>query len=239
MIRTVLVALFLVIFFLFSLPCYAVLFLTRRVFPRKTQEVSQRIVCFALNCILGLAGSSLTVNGTEHIPTGKPVLFIGNHTGYFDIVSTYPQLPLGVGFVAKKEINRFALLRWWMRLLHGLTFDRKDPRSGMKMIIAAIDEVKNGFSMFIYPEGTRSKTGKLGEFKAGSFKVATRTNCPIIPVAISGTADVFENHIPFIRPQAIKIRFGEPIVLDALSPEEKKHIGDYVKGIIRSMISEM
>ncbi|MBQ7676968.1 MAG: 1-acyl-sn-glycerol-3-phosphate acyltransferase, partial [Lachnospiraceae bacterium] len=178
MIRTVFVGLFLALFFLFSLPCCAVLFLTRHVFPMQTQHISQKIVCGALNIILMLTGSDITVLGLENIPTDKPVLFIGNHTGYFDIVSTYPVLPAGVGFVAKKELDRFALLRWWLRLLHGLTFDRNDPRSGMKMILTAIDEVKNGYSMFIYPEGTRSKTGEVGEFKAGSFKVATRTNCP-------------------------------------------------------------
>ena len=237
MFRTLLVGLFLIVFFLVSLPCYAVLFLTRRFAPKKTQEISQNIVCGALSLILKLCGADVTVTGLEQIPKNTPVLFIGNHTGYFDIVSTYPLLPAGVGFVAKQEIDRFLLLRLWMRLLHGLTFDRSDPRSGMRMILAAIDEVKNGYSMFIYPEGTRVRTGELGEFKAGSFKVATRTGCPIVPVAISGTADIFENHIPVIKPSHVFIRFGKPVLLSELTADEKKHIGPLVKERISDMLS--
>lgn len=240
MIRTAFVGIFLAVFFLLSLPCYAVLFITRHFFPKWTQRVSQRIVCFALSLILQMTGSRLTVTGKENLPTdGRPVLFAGNHTGYFDIVTTYPLLPDGVGFIAKKELDRFALLRFWLRLLHGLTFNREDPRSGMRMILAAIEEIKAGYSMFIYPEGTRCKNGELGEFKTGSFKIATRTGCPVIPVAISGTADIFENHIPFIRPQKIRIHFGEAILLDALGTDEKKHIGDYVKGRIQTFLDEM
>ncbi len=236
MIRTFFVALFLVIFFIFSLPCCAVLYIMRHFAPKSAQNISQSIVCGALSVISAISGVDIDADGVANIPKDKAVLFIGNHRSYFDIVTTYPLLPSGVGFVAKKEIDRFALLRWWMRLLHGLTFDRSDPRSGMRMILAAIDEVKSGCSMFIYPEGTRMGSGDLGEFKAGSFKVASRTGCPVIPVAVSGTPEIFENHIPFIRPSHVKIRFGEPILLSDLSAEEKKHIGDYVKGKIQDML---
>ncbi len=236
MIRTILVAIFLILFFLISLPCYAVLHFMTKASPVHAQHISQTIVCGALSFILKVCGVTVVVTGKENIPLNKPVLYIGNHTSYFDIVSTYPQLPAGVGFVAKKELDRFALLRYWLKLLRGLTFDRDDPRSGMKMILTAIEYVKQGFSMFIYPEGTRMRNGELGDFKAGSFKVATRTGCPIIPVAISGSADIFENHIPIIRPSTVNIRFGRPIDIASLSPEEKKGLAKHVRDTIDDML---
>ncbi len=238
MIRTLIVAIFLVIFFLISLPCYVVLYFLTKAAPITAQHASQRIVCSALSFILTVCGVKVVVSGRENIPKDIPVLYIGNHTSYFDIVSTYPVLPPGVGFVAKKELNRFALLRYWLRLLRGLTFDRDDPRSGMKMILTAIEYVKQGFSMFIYPEGTRSRGGEMGEFKAGSFKVATRTGCPIVPVAISGSADIFENHIPIIRPSTVYIRFGKPIDISSLSAEEKKGLAKHVQGLIADMLKK-
>ncbi len=236
MIRTIIVALFLVIFFLFSLPCYAILHFVTKVAPIRAQHASQRIVCGALNLILMVCGVKVIVIGKENIPADKTVLYIGNHTSYFDIVSTYPQLPLGVGFVAKKELDRFALLRYWLKLLRGLTFDRDDPRSGMKMILTSIEYVKQGFSMFIYPEGTRMRNGELGDFKAGSFKVATRTGCPIVPVAIKGSADIFENHIPIIRPSTVTIQFGKPVDVATLSSDERKFLARDVKSTIADML---
>ena len=236
MIRTIITAVFLVFYFLLSLPLYGLIPLVGRVNAELADRMAQGSVKWALRRILHIAGVRLQIEGREHIPTDEAVLYIGNHQSYFDIVATYPNVVGNVGYVAKQEIDRIALLRYWMPLLHGLTFDREDPRSGMKMIIAAIDNVKAGYSMFIFPEGTRSKDGTLGEFKAGSFKISTRTNCPVIPVAITGTAEIFEKHIPFIRPADVVIRFGKPIRPDELDKEEKKHIARLVQGTIQEML---
>lgn len=238
MIRTIILAIFLACFFLISLPFYLILPLLSKVSPRSAQSIAQKMVCGALSIIWFICGIKVNVEGKERIPADQPVLYIGNHTSYFDIVTTYPLLPTPTGYVAKKEINKIALLKYWMRSLRGLTFDRKDPHSGMHMIMDAIEEIKTGYSIFIFPEGTRSHTGEMGEFKAGSFKIATRTNCPIIPVAISGTADIFENHMPVIRPNTVTITFGEPIIPSELSVENKKHIGDFVKKKIADMLGD-
>lgn len=235
MIRTIITALFLGLFFLISLPSYLVIMLVGKVSERKAGRMAQGMVCGALKTISSISGIDLEVEGLENIPEG-PVLYIGNHNSFFDIVVTYPLLPQITGYIGKKEIDKVALLRWWMPLLHGLTFDRDDPRQGMKMILAAIDQVKAGYSMFIFPEGTRSKDGQIHEFKAGSFKIATRTNCPVVPVAISGTADIFENHIPSLKPGKVKVVFDKPVYPDKLDNEEKKHISKLVKSKIEALL---
>ena len=112
----------------------------------------------------------------------------------------------------------------------------KDTRQGLQTILTAIEHVKKGISIFVFPEGTRSKDGKMKEFKAGAFKIATKTGCPIIPVAISGTADIFENHLPLIKSRPVVITIGEPIAVNSLEKDEKKHISDYTHKIMEDML---
>ena len=236
MLRTVSIAFFLLIFFIISLPFYAVIPLIAKFDPKRADWMAQNMVCKAFDVIISLSGMRLTVEGKDNVPSSEPVLYIANHRSYFDIVTTYPHVAGLTGYVAKQEIDKVPLLKYWMRLLHGLTFDREDPRSGMNMILTAIDYVKKGYSIFIFPEGTRSKDGKMGEFKGGSFKVATRTGCAIVPVAISGSDDMFERHVPFVRASDVRIRFGTPIRPKELSLEDRKHIARFVQEKIEEML---
>jgi 1-acyl-sn-glycerol-3-phosphate acyltransferase len=101
-----------------------------------------------------------------------------------------------------------------------------------------VSQIKAGISIWIFPEGTRSKDGKMLPFKEGSMKIAEKTGCPIIPVALFHTADVFENHQPFIRKTDVTIRFGTPIDPKSLSKEEKKFLGTYTQSVIQKMLDE-
>ncbi len=238
MIRTMVVALFLLLFFVVSLPLYVIIPFIAKFNQKLADRISQNVVCKALVFISSLSGMKVVTEGMENIPKDEAVLFIGNHRSYFDIVATYPLMINRTGYVAKQELDKIPLLKYWLRLLHGLTFDRHDPRSGLNMIKSAIELIKSGYSVFIFPEGTRIKEEGLGEFRAGSFKVATRTGCAIIPVAILGSDNMFERHVPAIRPSEVRIRFGAPIRPADLSPEEKKHIASYVKGKIETMLKQ-
>jgi len=101
--------------------------------------------------------------------------------------------------------------------------------------MAACEEVKDGISMFIFPEGTRSKDGQVHEMKGGSFKVATKTGCPVVPVAISGTREIFEAQLPWLRPGEVTIRIGDPIDTKTLTNEEKKALHTRVQEEISRM----
>ena len=236
MIRSFFTVVFLLFYFITSLPVYAILYLLRKVSPVTANKIALADVRWALGVVRAISGSRIEVQGLENIPTDQSVLYIGNHTSYFDIVTTYPVVPGRVGYLAKKEVNKVPLVGWWMPLLNGITMDRRDPRDGMRAILKAIDLINEGVSVFIFPEGTRMNEGELGDFKAGSFKVATRTGCPIVPVAITGTSDIFEKHIPFIRPSNVTIRFGEPVYPNELTREEIKTIAPLVKGKIEKML---
>ena len=136
---------------------------------------------------------------------------------------------------------KIPFLRIWMKRLHCLFLNRTDIKAGMKMILTGIDQIKNGISMCIFPEGTRSLSEsetQMLPFKEGSFKMAEKTGCAIIPMAMVHTADIFEKHVPFIRRTRVILTYGEPVYVKELEKDQKKHLGSYMQGIIREMLEE-
>lgn len=241
MIRLVLVAVFLIVFLIVSIPIFFIEWLIGRKNPRLRDISSLRIVQWAVKVIEFLAGIQVTVIGEENIPRDTPALFIGNHRSYFDIVITYSRFPGLTGFVAKKELQRIPLLSTWMHFLHCHFLDRSDVRAGLKTILAAIEDTKNGISIVIFPEGTRNKNAdetELLPFHEGSFKIATKSGCPIIPMSINHTSEIFEDHIPFIKATRVTIEYGTPIYPRELPREQQKFIGQYVQGIMAETISK-
>ena len=240
MIRLIFVVLFLVIFLILSIPVFLIEWLIGKVNPRAWDISSLRIVQAAFKVIAFLSGCHVTVIGEDNIPK-EAALFIGNHRSYFDIVLTYARCPDLTSYMAKIEIAKVPLLSTWMRFLHCLFLDRRDIKQGLKTILSAIDLIKNGISVFIFPEGTRCTDAdqtKLLPFHEGSFKVATKTDCLIVPVALTNTSKVFEDHIPFIRRTDIVLEYGKPFRPSELSKEQKKAIGSYTGNIIKEMLQK-
>lgn len=241
MIRLLVIALFLVVFFIFSIPLYLIEWLVGKVNPHARDISSLRIVQGAFKIILFLSGCKLTVIGEEHVPKDEAVLYIGNHRSFFDVVITYARCPGLTGYLAKKEIEKVPFLSTWMRYLYCLFLDRKDIKQGLKTILTAIDHVKQGISIFIFPEGTRSTGADQAEllpFHEGSFKVATKTDCLIVPVAITNTSQILEDHFPFIKSTQVTLEYGKPFRPSELSKEDRKVIGSYTRDIIQKMVQK-
>lgn len=236
MIRFLLVLIFLIIFFIITIPI-VLISLIIGLFNRHLRDViSLKCVQIGFKIIIFITGAKVDIKGLENIPKDEAVLYIGNHNGFFDVLIGYAAVPNLTGFIAKKEFEKIPGLNWWMHMVNCLFLDRSDARAGLKTILKAIDYIKAGISIFVFPEGTRSKTGKMGDFKEGTFKIATKTNCPIIPIAFTGTAAAFENQFPKIRPVPITMTFGEPIYPASLSKEDKKVLGEITKAKIQEML---
>ena len=109
---------------------------------------------------------------------------------------------------------------------------------GLKTILKGVEQIKGGVSVFVFPEGTRSKDGKMLPFKEGSMKMAEKSKSPIIPVALTGTADIFENHFPKVKRGKVTIDFGKPIIIEELDKEDKKFLGTYTQRKIQEMLDE-
>ncbi len=238
MIRTILIVLYLALFFILGIPLFLVEAILGKIDVTKKERFAFRYASWGCSCVKVLAGIQLNVIGHEKVPKDTAVLYVADHRSYFDIISVFPYLNNTTGFIAKKELLRIPLLRTWMKYVNCEFLDRDNIKQGLKTILNAIATVKRGCSIFIFPEGTRSSGKELLEFKGGSFKVAEKSGCLIIPVAITNTDDVFENHMPYVRKTQVTIEFGDPIDMKSLPKEEQRRIGPRVQEEIARMIEK-
>ncbi len=240
MIRFLIVCLTVIGFLILAIPALLVEWIIGKFSPDLKSKRSLKIVNGAFSLILWETGAKITVLGEENVPKDTPVLYVANHRSFFDILVTYVRVPRPTGYIAKKEMEKVPLLSTWMRYLHCLFMDRSDIKKGLQTILDGVDKLKNGISICIFPEGTRNEgeEGSLLPFKEGSFKMASKSGCPIIPVALSNTASIWEAHFPTIKKANIVIEYGEPIIIKDLPKEQQKFIGAYCQGIIQEMLNK-
>ncbi len=236
MLRFIITLVFVISFLILSTPIMFVLWLIGKKNPAIKDNASRKIIHWAFSCVRFIAGTNLIVIGKENIPTNQAVLFVGNHRSYFDIILSYISVPGITGYVAKKEMDRYPLLRGWMRYIHCLFLDRDDIKQGLQTILTGVQKIKSGISIFIFPEGTRNKSDdSFLPFKAGSLKIAEKSGCPIIPVAIVNSDNVFEKHLPKIYKTTVVIEYGTPIDIKSLDKDAKKELPNTVFHTIQTM----
>lgn len=237
MIRFIVAATFLVLLLLISYILFFIEWMIGKINKRAKDYSSLRFVQWAFRVILWIGGVKITVLGEENMPD-EAALYVGNHRSLFDILILYVRCKRLTGFIAKDSIEKIPSLRVWMRYLYCLFLKRDDLKQGMKVILQAIEYVKQGISICIFPEGTRNKGEELSmlPFKEGSFKIALKTGCPIVPVSINNSAEIFENHMPKLRKTHVIVEYGKPIYPKDLDRDEQKHIGATCQKLIEETI---
>lgn len=238
MIRTLIIVIIVLAYLILGIPVLLIEWVIGKFNPRAKDYSCLRLVQAAFKLIMFAAGTKLTVIGEENVPKDQAVLYVGNHRSYFDVIMTYARCPRLTGYIAKVEMLRYPLLRDWMKALYCLFLDRDDIKAGLKTILQGIEYIKNGISICIFPEGTRNHSDVMLPFKEGSMKMAEKTNCPIVPMAITNSAEIFENHIPFVRRCHVILEYGKPILPGELSKEEKKFLGAYTQQKIQEMLDK-
>lgn len=238
--RTIITVLYIFLFLILGLPILGIEWIISKFNKAHADMVQLRIVQWGLKCVAFISGVKLTVIGEDNVPMDEPVLYIGNHRSFFDVVVTYARCPGLTGYIAKDGVNKVPIFRIWMKRLHCIFLKRDDMKEGLKVILKAIEYVKSGISICIFPEGTRNKDRdnptSLLPFKEGSFKIAIKTGCKIVPMALIGTADILENHFPWIHSTDIKLIYGEPIDVSALDKDQQKHVGAYCQAVVDELI---
>lgn len=239
MIKFICVALFLFLYLILGIPVLGIEWIIGKFNKEKEDYQCLRMVQWAFKRILAITGVEVTVIGEERIPD-EAVLFIGNHRSYFDILLTYSRCKRRTGYVAKKEMLSYPLLRTWMKRLYCLFLDRDNVREGLKTILQAIEYINNGISVCIFPEGTRNKGEELSilPFHAGSFKIAEKSGCAIVPISMNNTISIFEKQFPRIKKTHVVIEYGEPIYPSKLDKDTRKHISEYCQNIIQETINK-
>jgi len=188
--------------------------------------------------LLKLSGNTVTVNGLENIPKDRAVLFVANHQSNFDIPILLGHIDKPKAFIAKIELEKFPILNTWMSLMECVFMDRDNIRQSAKSIGKGIKSLKNGYSMVVFPEGTRTDDGILLEFKPGALKLATKSGVPVVPVTINGSKSIMKKGSKIIHPAHVEIIISPIIEMN----DEWKHdtiaLAEKVKGIIDKNLNQ-
>lgn len=189
--------------------------------------------------LLKILDIKVNVHGTENLPKDKNVLFVGNHQGNFDIPIYMSYIDVPKGFVAKIELTKIAGIKTWMEYMNCIFMDRSSIRKAGEAIVKGIKSLKSGNSLVIFPEGTRSRSDKMGEFKAGSFKLATKSKVPIVPVTIDGSYKIMEaNANKHLKTATVNLYIHPMIETANLTKEEQDNLPERVKSIVGSKLPQ-
>lgn len=177
----------------------------------------------------------IDVYGRENIPKENGFMFFPNHQGMYDVLAIVEACPVPFSVVAKKEVANVPFLKQVFSCMRAYMLDRDDVRQAMKVIINVTNEVKNGRNYLIFAEGTRSKKGNaVQDFKAGSFKAATKAKCPIIPVALIDSFKPFDTNT--INPVTVQVHFLKPMYYEEYKDMKTNEIANIVKERIQKTI---
>ncbi|MBR9649365.1 lysophospholipid acyltransferase family protein [Clostridium tyrobutyricum] len=226
------------IFLYFMLVMYMFYSLVKKMKLEKLKKKGsqEEVQSYTYDCINGWAKfilksmrAKIHMKGLENIPDG-PCLFVSNHQGFLDIPILIASLDRTIGFIAKKEIKKVKIISYWMEQIKCIFIDRSNIRASVRSINEGVKILKNGHSLVIFPEGTRSKGPRIGEFKRGSMKLGLKSMVPIVPLAIDGSYKLREgNKHGNLKPADVNLTICKPIYPADLSKDEKENISEIIK----------
>ena len=188
--------------------------------------------------ILWVCGVKIKVNGRGNVDGNIPRVYISNHVSYFDIFALFAGLPVDFKFVLKEELMKIPLFGQTVRRANHISLDRKDPRKALKSIHEAAKKIRNGVSVVIFPEGTRSEDGKVQPFKKGSFRLAFQSGCELVPVAIINSRSIVPKGSWRISKGTITINIGKPMPVTGYTKRDTDKLMALVREAIISQMNE-
>ncbi len=190
---------------------------------------------WAPGLLLG-AGARLRVSGLERIDLSRPYLFVANHQSWIDIAALVRALPVPLHFLAKRELAAVPVLGWYIRAMGMVFVERRDPRAGRASVTQAAALLAAGRSVLSFPEGTRSRDGRLREFKSGGFGAALDAGAAVVPVGLVGTGRVLPAGGFRVRPGVIEVRFGAPIAATGFAPGDRAGLARAAEEAVATLV---
>lgn len=202
-------------------------------------RIADKYLAYFARCMLRLAGARVEVEGLHHIPTSKPVIFIGNHQGHFDsaVMLAYVRKPKS--FVATSLAAEFPIFSIWFNLAQTIYMEKDNARQNYTALQSAREIIGMGRSVVVYPEGIISTNPNMGEFKRGAFKLAIATSTPIVPVIIDGTWKVMGEKNDAIIPANIKVRILPPVSTKELSRSDQQQLLEQINSSIKDNLEDL
>jgi 1-acyl-sn-glycerol-3-phosphate acyltransferase len=184
------------------------------------------------NWILRTNGVSLKLEGIEKLQKNDSYILVSNHASLLDIPAIIYASPFPVRFFAKKSLLWFPIFGWFLSLAGHIVIDRQSAPSALKGLKRASSILKQGISIVVFPEGTRTPDGEVKEFKRGAFLLAQHSKFPVVPVCVSGTFQILPRQGWGFLPGTVCIRMGEPIPTRDLPLQESGSLMGRVRDTI-------
>lgn len=241
MLRTFVWVLWLFCYFIFRLPAYwKAKRLGKQGRLQEQKEFINNLVGTWARNLLKNVGVTVTVYGRENLPQkGETVVFVANHQSYFDILVTLAYLDEPHALLAKDSLGKIPFLSQWMKLLGCVYVVRDDAKASMLALRQAEETLNSGNSMIVFPEGTRSKSNNMGEFKAGAVRMAYKAGVNVVPVAIDGTYRALEGNGLKLRRCHVNMKILPAVSAAKLSREEQKQLPQKLEDMVRAAKDEL
>jgi len=224
--------------FLIFLVIYIIYIVLKLVLPRRvSRSILRGIARFWAKIVILSTGSKVKVTGKENLPSSGNICFVSNHQGLFDIPLILGFSGMHTGFVAKRELFKIPVLSQWMKEIPCTFIDRRNPRKAIQTFQKSAELIKKGNPMVIFPEGTRSRSNKIGDFHLGSLKLPIMAEATIVPLAIKGSWQIYEKNKK-IRPATVYLK-----ILPTIEPKDdiyknKHKLADYLHSRISQALEE-
>ena len=189
--------------------------------------------------LLGGAGATLDVRGVDNVDWTKPCVLVATHESVIDICALFRAVPVPLRFMLKSEMLRVPFVGRYAKSTGMCFIERDGNRASMvKSLRAASDIVKAGHVLCIFPEGTRTKNGRVGEFKAGAFQVALGAGVPVVPVAMTGSGAILPPNGFQVRPGTIRVRIGTPIEATGSGAEARDRLAAQAREAVLALMAQ-
>lgn len=207
-------------------------YLERRGRTEERDRLADRYTMKAAKRLLWLIGASISVAGLENVPEGLPVLFVGNHQSHADSLIVHGFIDIPKGFVSIVEILNIPVLRTWMKYMKCVFIDRSDARQNVQAMETAVENLRQGRSMVIFPEGRVYEDGRLHEFRRGCLKLAFKTGASIVPVTLKNSNSLMNRDGTRIRPGSAECIIHSPISVKGYKKAEEAQLIERVRSVI-------
>lgn len=185
--------------------------------------------------LIGVSGSRVKVQGIENFPKSGGLVLVANHQSATDIIVLLASLPQGFRFIIKQELFKVPVFGWYLRKAGYLSIDRDSGRSAIKTLHQAKELIHQGNNILIFPEGTRSKDGKVGEFKRGSLMLAFISHAPILPITIDGSCNIMQKGGFILNYTKVNLTIS-PLIKTEVPENHKKEDQEKVLNQVREQI---
>jgi 1-acyl-sn-glycerol-3-phosphate acyltransferase len=208
-------------------------------FTRKPPQHYSYLTSLWARTVLRAARAPVVAHGLERLPPGQPAVVVSNHVSWFDVFALAAVLPWPYAFVAKKELGRIPAFGTALVTAGHLLIDRSNRQRAIESLRSAGELMRrNGTVVVIYPEGTRSRTGRLQPFKKGAFMLAVEAGVPVVPTVVTGSYDIMRPDEMAVRPNTIHLHFGEPIPAGDYTPERADELMEEVRRRMVAVLEE-